>query len=418
MSPTRSPKKMPWQSKGQWIWLMSSLILSVFLIVYMPQGGDRDTPRNKESRVSQTKTSASENTTNTQHRPIKKITKEEKNTPAEPRKMKHRKTSSNTPSSTTDRILKRLSSFSSLFFMVALAALIGSIIEARRWHLIFGYLLGGFARFMRLPSIVSLAMPTALYSSIAANSLLVSGHEEGKIKHSALIAGGMANSFLIYLSHSLRVAYPVIGALGITGFCYFLGQFSLGFLFIMGVLFWHRRRIDKTTYAAQEQDTDTGKTIAVTPWKKTFLLAGRRVGRLIFRMLCMTVPIILIVEYLTKQGTFQFWEKHAPEWVQRVFPSELMGIVLAQLGGLIQSASVASELRDQGLVTNPQILLAMFIGSIIGNPIRTMRRNLPSALGIFQAKDALTIVVGMQTSRFICTFVLIVIMSLYIHFTH
>ena len=43
------------------------------------------------------------------------------------------------------------------------------------------------------------------------------------------------------------------------------------------------------------------------------------------------------------------------------------------------------------MVTSSQILLAMLVASAIGNPIRALRRNLPSAMGIFPTRDALTI---------------------------
>lgn len=75
-----------------------------------------------------------------------------------------------------------------------------------------------------------------------ANGMLVSSHAEGKITHSNLIAGGMVNSYLSYVSHSLRVAYPVIGAVGLPAICYFGWQMGFGFLFIAAVLFLHRRK--------------------------------------------------------------------------------------------------------------------------------------------------------------------------------
>lgn len=61
--------------------------------------------------------------------------------------------------------------------------------------------------------------------------MLVSSHAKGKITHSNLIAGGMVNSYLSYVSHSLRVAYPVIGAVGLPAICYFGWQMGFGFLF-------------------------------------------------------------------------------------------------------------------------------------------------------------------------------------------
>ena len=78
-------------------------------------------------------------------------------------------------------------------------------------------------------------MPTALCSNAAANSILVSSHADGHIRTSALIAGGMANSYLAYVSHSIRVMYPVLGAIGLPGALYFAAQFSGGFIVILGV---------------------------------------------------------------------------------------------------------------------------------------------------------------------------------------
>ena len=49
----------------------------------------------------------------------------------------------------------------------------------------------------------------------------------------------------------------------------------------------------------------------------------------------------------------------------------------AQIGGLVQSATVSAGLLAEHLVTGPQVLLAMLISSAARKPIRTLRRNLP-----------------------------------------
>ena len=49
----------------------------------------------------------------------------------------------------------------------------------------------------------------------------------------------------------------------------------------------------------------------------------------------------------------------------------------------------------------------MLVGSAVGNPFRTLRRNLPTALGIFPLRVALVIVLGMQFARFAVTLVAI-----------
>lgn len=410
----------PWRRPSQWIWLTLALGFSVYLIDTMPPGGEMGSRKkaaaqteNVESASTPSRSAATDSPGHT----VKEGSADKKQMKAKPSRHHGTGDKKAVPATLWDKIMVKVPVIGKLLMMVAIAALIGSIAEARKWHLIFGYILGRFSRMMRLPAIVGIAMPTALYSNTAANSMLVSSHADGKIGHSSLIAGGMSNSYLSYLSHSLRVMYPVLGAIGIPGALYFGGQFTTGFLFILCVLLWHRRKIIKQGPAAEPEDNTTVYEAPLS-WGSTFKKSCQRVFTLLFRMLLLSIPLMIFVEWLMKKGAFDFWEEYIPDWINRIFPPELMGIVAAQMGGLIQAATVAANLRDHGVITNAQILLAMLVGNAIGNPFRAMRRNLPSALGIFPAKEAFTIVIGMQLSRIIGALLLILITVLFIHYTH
>lgn len=306
------------------------------------------------------------------------------------------------PRSDAEKIFAKLKTFGRLFAVVGLAGFLGGLIEARRWHLVLARVMGRLTRLARLPEIVGLAMPAALCSNPAANSILVSSHAEGQIRTSALIAGGMANSYLAYISHSLRVLLPVVAAIGLPGLIYFGMQFTGGLVILFCVLLWNR------WYVSGHGDTpcvDAALTLDPTPraWPKAFGMAAIRALSLLFRMVCLTVPMMLGVEWLLKNGFFDAWEHFLPDTVAAIFPAEMLSLVAAQMGGLIQGAAVSANLRMEGQINNMQILLAMLVGSAVGAPIRTLRRNLPSAMGIFPLPIALTIVVGMQLSRFLVT---------------
>lgn len=408
----------PWQRPSQWLWLILSLGVTLYLIDIMPPGGEMSSRK----KSVETKTVATPETNEQPSSPGHSLKDSfgEKKEPAPSATPKHKSkhVKKAAPDTLWGKVMLKAPIIGNLLMMVAIAAMIGSIAEARKWHLIFGYVLGRFSRLMRLPAIVGIAMPTALYSNTAANSMLVSSHAEGKIEHSTLIAGGMSNSYLSYLSHALRVMYPVIGAVGIPGALFFGGQFMMGFFFILCVLLWHRRKIIREGNEACGEESGATSYEPPLPWLKSLTKGIQRVGILLFRMMMLTVPLMIFVEWLMKKGLFEFWEEYVPDWINRIFPPELMSIVAAQMGGLVQSAAVAANLRDHGVITNAQILLAMLVGSAIGNPFRTLRRNLPSALGIFPAKEALTIVVGMQLSRMIGAILLILITALFIHYTH
>lgn len=412
----RRPLPPPWRRPSRVLWFVLAVIGACWLTLHMP-----------ESRMARHKAEPAgiDAPTSRAHRPAPVSETMEADAgeaslaapsvpPADgadapaPRMKRH------TPPTPAGKIFAKMKTFGRLFAIVGIAAFLGGLMEARRWHMALARVMGKLARMARLPEIVGLAMPTALCSNAAANSILVGSHAEGHIRTSALIAGGMANSYLAYVSHSIRVMYPVLGAIGLPGALYFAAQFSGGFIVILGVLLWNRWYVsghgDRPVSGFAPADE------APLAWPSAVEKAAVRSLTLLFRMVCITVPLMLCIEWLLKNGAFSFWEQYVPDQVNRFFPAELVSVVAAQMGGLVQSSAVAANLRAEGLIDNAQILLAMLVGSAVGNPFRTLRRNLPSALGIFPVPVAFAIVLGMQLSRLAVTLVAIAGVIAFMHY--
>ena len=367
----------PWKRPGWVLWFVLAAVCSCWLILHMPA----DSRRMRDAPATATQiTDAS---------------------PARGAPGGVLPTQASGQPSDAERIFMKLETFGRLFAIVGIAAFCGGLMEARQWHMVLALLMGRLTRMARLPEIVGLAMPTALCSNAAANSILVSSHAEGQIRTSALIAGGMMNSYLAYISHSIRVMFPVIGAIGLPGVLYFGMQFTGGFLVLLCILLWNRWYVSR--HGESPCATEPGSTSQPLAWPHAISKAAIRSFSLLFRMACMTVPLMLGIEWLLKNGVLDFWETALPHAVTELFPTELLSAVAAQFGGLVQSSAVAANLRAEGLIDNSQILLAMLVGSALGNPFRALRRNLPSALAIFPVPIALSIVLGMQLSRFLVT---------------
>lgn len=316
-----------------------------------------------------------------------------------------------------DKILAKLKTIGRLFIMVGIAACLGALMEARQWYRYLGKGLIKITQKARLPEIIGLAMPIALYSSVGANSMLVASHKNGEIPTSALITGGMANSYLTHFSHSVRVMYPVIALIGIAGIGFFVIQLLGGFLLICGCFIVHRY-----ICKSKEQDEQDLSHLKLAPkeplaWKPALKQSVLRTLAILFRMAYITVPLMLGTEWIIKSGMLDFWEEAVPYQVAKFFPAELIAIVIAQIGGLIQSASVSSHFLAENMVNHAQILLAMLVASAIGNPIRTLRRNLPTALGIFPVSAALIIVFSMQFARLLITILGSALVILYLYYT-
>lgn len=320
-------------------------------------------------------------------------------------------------SSPLKKILAKLKTIGRVFLMVGIAGFFGALMEARQWYRCLGKSLIKITQKARLPEIIGLAMPIALYSSVGANSMLAASHEKSEISTSALITGGMANSYLTHFSHSVRVMYPVIALIGIAGVGFFTIQLLGGFLLICGcfIVHWYISKQKEQ----EEQDLSHLKLKQKEPlaWKASIKQSLLRSLAILFRLGYITVPLMLGTEWILKSGMLDFWEEAVPYQVAKFFPAELIAIVIAQIGGLIQSAGVSSHFLAENMVNHAQILLAMLIASAIGNPIRTLRRNLPIALGIFPVKVALTIVLSMQFARFLITVLGSALVVLYLYYT-
>lgn len=300
-----------------------------------------------------------------------------------------------------EKVITKSKSIGRLLLMVGIAAFLGGLMDARSWHLYLGYFLRRITRAARLPEIIGVTMPIALYSNVSANTILMSSHSNNSIPRSALITGGMANSYLSHMSHSLRVMYPVIALIGLPGLLFFTVQFSGGFFIILIAFCINRYKYRHITPDAWVSEFSIEKKIL--NWKDSIKLGVLRSLALIFRMIYITLPLMLAMEWFIKSGSFDFWDQYIPSHVAKYFPAELMSIVIAQMGGLVQSSGVSANLYSEGLIHQSQILLAMLVASAVGNPIRTLRRNLPTALGVYPPKVAFTIVFTMQMARFIVT---------------
>ncbi len=394
--------KYPWQSPLRCLLFGAALCFAVFLTLNMPH---KDFVVHTQAKITASEQAELDHA---------KIYLEKQQTVHEQKKADKKMKSGKKASTAFEKILAKLKTIGRLFFMVGIAAFLGALMEARQWYRCLGKGLIKITQKARLPEIIGLAMPIALYSSVGANSMLVASHKNGEISTSALITGGMANSYLTHFSHSVRVMYPVIALIGIAGFAFFVIQLLGGFLLICGCFFIHWY-ISKQ----KEQDLSHLKPEQKEPlaWKITIKQGILRTLAILFRMGYITVPLMLGTEWIIKSGMLDFWEEAVPYQVAKFFPAELIAIVIAQIGGLIQSASVSSHFLAENMVNHAQILLAMLVASAIGNPIRTLRRNLPIALGIFPIKVALTIVLSMQFARFLITILGSALVVLYLYYT-
>ena len=173
----RRPLPPPWRRPSRILWFVLAVIGACWLTLHMPEshvmrpkpeqnGTSAPTSRmHRPAPVSESMDADVGEDAVTSSGPTKMDT-------AAPRMKRH------APLTPAEKIFAKMKTFGRLFAIVGIAAFLGGLMEARRWHMALARVMGKLARMARLPEIVGLAMPTALCSNAAANSILVSSHAD------------------------------------------------------------------------------------------------------------------------------------------------------------------------------------------------------------------------------------------------
>lgn len=293
-----------------------------------------------------------------------------------------------------------------LFILVGVACFIGAIFEYKAWSRFAAFLAEPLIRFGRLPKVSGVAFLTAIFSNNAANTLVSGSYSENRITREEMIISAMCNSYPAMVSHSLRILFPLFSAIGMAAIYYYSITFGTGLLMTIAFLLISRYRKNIS------DDTDCAASVKKgeeMSWIEILKKSSKRTSSVLIRMFTITAPIYFLVAYLSKQGVFNVWKQAMPEAIGKYLSPEIMAVLAARLGGLVNAGSVASEFLRQHNINAWQIVLAFLIGNVITSPIRTIRRNLPSAMGIFPRRDGLWIVLTLQSLRFLFALLAIVI---------
>ncbi len=313
-----------------------------------------------------------------------------------------------------------------LLLLVGIATFIGTVFEIRNWVGLITALFKPLINFARLPPVVGGTMITALFSNFAASGMLAGLFDEGRITRFEMRVGALCNSYVAYLSHSFRIMYPVIGALGLVGVYYFGMMFGAGLVIVLvAVVVCRFRPPAARSFGGAGPVAAAGRPDSAAPdyekngplsWPQTFAKAWSRSREILLRVFWITVPLYVGARFLNEIGVFQMWREFMPQVAAPFFPPEVLAIMMAQFGGLVSAAGVAFELHNHAGLSFAHILLALFAGNLVSFPIRLIRRNLPTAMGIFQPRDGFFIVMVMQLGRmlFVALYITVLIAWLYL----
>ena len=342
-----------------------------------------------------------------------------------------------------------------IMIAVLVGVTIGTVFECRNGVRYISFLAKPLLRLSRLPEICGSAFITAFISNIAAAGMLAGAYYGNKITKRDMIIGGILNSFPAYTVIMLFVMFiliPIIGKIAII-YCVLVIVLDLGrtliFLFVIRLQGKYQRTLGKGSedchnsqkgnlvphgrgktqpssredckdglchFRAKQRITSSKSSIEPLPWGQAVKKAYKRILRISKKFIIVGIPLYLLSTYLVHIGVFEHINRYLPHFLTYFLPAGVISIIIAKLAGLTTAAIVAMGMLQMSKITTLQVLLAFFAGNIFDIPIRSIKHNLPIALGIYPEKTGLWIILILESSRMLVSILAVIVLGLMIHF--
>ena len=297
-----------------------------------------------------------------------------------------------------------------LLICVSIGVFVGSLLDSMGWLRQLSFLAAPLRRVGGLPPQCYTAFITAFASPRAANGILSGAYDQELISRRQMIAGALVNTFPNSLSHVRIMAFAIIPLAGYAGAAYVCFQMLVGVGCSLAAVVGVRIFVGAGGEAGEEGEVSCSKL----GFREAVRKAYKHARKVLLRIVVVTVPLYIVVSYLDKMGVFAAMADKLPPSLSAVLPPAALAILVGHMTNILTAASAASELLQSQTMGAAQVFLTFLIGYGLTIPIRAVRHSIPAAVGVFPAKDGLTIVLLSSGLRLFFTVVAIVLTIMFI----
>ena len=281
-----------------------------------------------------------------------------------------------------------------LFISVGL--LIGQLIEGLGLTAKLGVLARPLTARANLPAEAGAAFTAAFASGVAANTLLFTAWQEGRLDRRQLIVANLLNASLpAYLLHLPTTFFIVYALLGKAALIYFGLTFVAALIRCLGVTLAGRMILPaaQSSHTTPEQKSKGWAAAFRDTWPK-FLTRLKR-------LLIIILPVYVAVFLLLQWGFFT-WLGQALAGIvsSAILPLEAMSVIVFSIMAEFTSGfAAAAAFLEAGSLTIKQVVIALLIGNVIATPVRVLRHQLPHYMGIYSPAMGIKLVAIGQSVR-------------------
>lgn len=271
-----------------------------------------------------------------------------------------------------------------LLIYLGLGLLLGQAIESLGWAAKLGAWATPLLRWGHLHKESGASFTAAFFSGILANTMLVTLYQEGKISRQEMTVTYLFNNGLpVYLLHMPTTFFIILPLTRQAGLIYLGLTLAAALLRSAALLIYSRWRLPAESSGASEVTVPAPKQkegIIQEIWQKFH----RRFSRVIF----FTLPIYFFIFVLSDWGFFTWLRDAAASQVSLGFlPMEAASVVIFSVATEFTSGiAAAGAFLQSGALTVPQTVMALVLGNIVATPVRALRHQLPTNVGIFSPK--------------------------------
>jgi hypothetical protein len=293
---------------------------------------------------------------------------------------------------------------------ISLGLFVGQIIEATGWTGRLATFVRPLMRWGHLSDSSGASFTTAFVSGTAAQAMLVTFEEEGKLSRKEVVLTSLLNGLPAYFLHLPTTFFIILPLAGVAGLLYLILTLAAALLRTVGLVTYSRFTLSPRSLAmvAERQEGQSWKSIFQDTWQK-FL-------RRLQRIMLLVVPVYLVVMIVSQLGFFSWLRlKLAGSVTSALVPLESMSVVIFSLVAEFTSGfAAAGALLDAGTLSIRETVIALLLGNVVATPVRALRHQLPYYMGIFRPKLGIQIIALGQTLRVISV---IIVGTLYVFLT-
>ena len=263
---------------------------------------------------------------------------------------------------------------------IAVGLLVGQLIESLGLTARLGRLVWPLIRWARLPGEAGASFSAAFISGVLANTLLLTSWQEGKISRRGLILTNILNASLpAYVLHMPTTMFIILGLTGRAGAIYVGLTLSAAILRL--VVTAVASRVIMPPCPACALDSDAPRRT----WPEVFKDTWPKFRDRLLRVALIVVPVYLVVVTAAEAGFFTWLERSLAQAITvTAVPVKAMSVVIFSVAAEFTSGfAAAGALLASGDLAVRDAVLALLIGNIVATPVRALRHQLPSYMGIY-----------------------------------